>query len=102
MPRLRKVGRRIGKKDQFLSIDRMNKSKPLGVQCLPGHGQYRFTAVYGICNQRVSARSQMHADLVRAASVKRTLQRAESTLSRQRQHVSAGRFATSYNSHADT
>ena len=101
-PRPCKVGRRLGMKNQFLTSDRMNKAKPRGVQRLPGHVQYRFAAVNGIRNQRVSARGQMHADLVRASGVQRALQCTESTLSRQSQHVCAGRFTAAYNGHSDT
>ena len=89
-------------KDQFLTTDRVNKAKSRSVQCLPGHVEYRFAAIHGIRNQRVSMRGQVNPNLVRASGVQRALQRAESTLPRQRQHVCAGGFTAAHNRHADT
>ena len=68
----------------------MREGQPRGMQCLPLHAEGRRAAVHGVGDQRVAARCEVHADLVRATRVQDAAQSGDALAMRQRLHVRDG------------
>ena len=71
LPRRGQIGRRRALELQRLAARRMREAEPRRMQGLARHAQRRRAAVQRVGHQRMAARRQVDADLVRAAGVQR-------------------------------